>query len=295
VAGADSAAGTASPTAAPAAEGTPTDTPAAEPAKLDAAEEAKRLARINRADAKVAQERQTLATERQQFAQERQQHAAALAELAEVRKLAPTIRQNPLEFLGRFGVGPQQILDLIVADGAKPAATRSDEQTARLAVELNAKIAELQNSVQTSAEAQRQQALARDVEAYKTNAIVPVLADRAKYELTHRALGDKAADEVHALQSGRFQWSQQEVAAGRLRQPVVLTPAQAADEIEVYLRSQRDLLTGSNVAPGKAPQPTTRIEPPAAKPSGSQTPPTTTPRAASWRAPPKAYTTTSKR
>lgn len=291
--GADAAAGSPAPdkpggvpSAAPAAEGAAADPPA-EAAKLTEAEESKRLARINRADQKVAAERQQLAHDRQTFAAERQHHAAALAELDQVRQLVPTVRQNPLAFLQKFGVGPQQILDAIVADGAKPAATKVQEQLTSDAAEWRAKVAELEKSVQTAAETQRQQALAREVEAYKTSAILPVLADTAKYELTHRVLGSKAADEVHALQQQRYLVTQSEVQQGRRQQPEVLSPAQAADLIEQHLRSQRDLLSGTTVEPAKAPQTTARTEPAPVKTSGSQTTKPAT--AGSWRHPPKPY------
>ena len=122
-----------------------------------------------------------------------------------------------------------------------------------------------------------------------TQTIAPVLADASKYELTNRVLGANAANEIFALQHKRFQVTQTEVQQGRRRAPEILTPAQAADQIEKHLRSQRDLYSGTSVAPAKAPQISARTEPPAATPSGSQTPNPAT-RKGGFRAFPKAMT-----
>jgi hypothetical protein len=234
-------------------------------AKLTDAEESRRMARINRAEAK-------LQADRRAFADERAKHAGALSKVQLIEQARELANKDPLRFMAEaFGVAPKAILDSIIAEGAKPEATKLEEKSGREAAELRAKIAELEKSVQTAAEAQKAEAARRDVAAYKSSAIVPVLADATKYELTRRALGDKAADEVFDLQQKRFLITQDEVRAGRRQQPEVLSPAQAADLIEQHLRSQRDLLTGASVAPAKLTQPTARKEPPPVSPSGSQT------------------------
>ena len=241
-------------------------TPGEAAPKLDAAEEAKRLARINRADAK-------LQAERRAFADQQRQHQGTVQRIAQIEQAARHAQTNPLGFLQQaFGVSPQAVLDSIIKEGAKPEATRAQEKAATEAAELRAKIAQLEQSVQTASQAQAEAATRQQVEAYKAQTIAPVLADASKYELTNRVLGTNAANEIFALQHKRFQVTQAEVQAGRRRAPEILTPAQAADMIEKHLRSQRDLLSGTSVAPAQAPQPTARIEPPAAKPSGSQTP-----------------------
>ncbi len=267
-----------------AVDGRSADVPTAtqDPAKLDAAEEAKRLARITRADQKLQAERRT-------FAEERARHEQSLARVQTIEKAAQLAKTNPLAFMQQaFGVAPQQILDSIITEGAKPEATRAQEKSASEAAELRAKLAEIEKTVQATAQAQNAERNARDVEAYKISAIVPILADATKYELTRRALGDKAADEVFALQRNRYNVTAAEVAAGRRRTPEVLSPAQAADMIERHFRSQRDLLTGASVDPAKPPQTTARTEPPAVQPSGSQTQ-NQAARTGGFRAPPKPY------
>ena len=243
--------------------------PAEEPKpseKLTEAEEARRLARIHKAEAK-------LAADRQAFAREREAQANLAQRVQIIEKAAAAAKQDPIGFLHRaFGIAPQAVLDAIIADGSKPEATKAAEKSASEAAELRAKLADIEKTVQDSEKARQQESHRQGVAAYKTSAIAPVLADKAKYELTLRALGEQAAvDEVYALQAKRFALTSQEVAAGKRQAPDVLTPAQAADQIEAYLRSQRDLLTGTSVAPGKSSQPTARTEPPAVQPSGSQT------------------------
>jgi hypothetical protein len=264
--GADSAAAPKPAEPAPAAADKPPEPPPPKPeTKVTEAEEARRLARISRAE-------KDLATKQQSFAQQQAQHAEDLKRVQLVSQAAELAKKNPLGFMQQaFGLTPQQILDSIIAEGARPAAAKAADDAARRQAEVDAKLADFEKTLQSSAEAEKARAHAESVAAYKTSAIAPVLADKAKYELTLRALGDKAVDEVFSYLETRYQITSAEVRSGKRRAPEVLTPAQAADRIEAHLRSQRDLLAGTSVAPGAAPQTTTRLEPPADPKSGSQT------------------------
>jgi len=248
-----------------------------EPPKLDEAEEAKRMARIRTAEGRLAQDRATFAQEKSAFAQERASHAQALEQLKTIQQAAQTARQDPIAFMRRLGVEPSVILEALIADGAKPPAARQQEIDAARDREYRARLDEIQRQLQASQEAQAQRAQAEQVSQYKTATIAPVLADKAKYELTLRALGDKAVDEVFAVQQAFYQRSQRLIQEGKLSEPVVLSPAEAADKLEANYRSQRDLLSGTSAKPAPAPQPPTRPEPPAAPTSGSPAPNPATP------------------
>ncbi len=257
-----------------------------EPEKITASEESRRIARINRAAQKLEGDRRAFAAERAAAAQA----TARIAVLeGHFRSAGAAAKADPLGFLqSTFGVAPQAVLDRIIAEGAKPEATRAQEAGAQQAAALQKKFDELQAEMQRSARENAQQKAARETDEYKRYAIAPTLAQADKYPLTMRALGANAVNEVFALQEARYKVTQAEVAAGRRDKPVLLTPSQAADMIEHHYRSQRDLLTGANVAPGK-PAASTRIDPAKAK-AGSQTQST-----GGYEPPQRSFTIRSKR
>src|ERR1700690_665480 len=246
---------------APAPPAPPPAEPAAEPEELTAAEESKRLARINRAD-------QKLQAERRAFAQECQQHTQGLQRAQALEQHfqggAREAQADPLAFLQRtFGISPQSVLDRVIAEGAKPEATRAQETAARQAAELQAKIQGLESEMQRAAKENAQQRAAQQTEEYKRSTIAPVVADTAKYPLLHAYCRGTGIDPVNEVFSGI------EVRWRATNGKEILTPETVADTFEKHLRSQRDLLTGANGAPAKLTSPP-RIDPAKAT-NGSQT------------------------
>jgi hypothetical protein len=268
--------GAAEPAAEPAVGAAETHSPAspgssadsavpAEPAKpeetkLTAAEESRRLARINRAD-------QRLQAERRSFAQEKQQHAQAMQRAQALEQHYQTghreAHADPLAFLQRtFGISPQSVLDRVISEGAKPEATRMQEASAQQAAQLQAQIKAIQEEQQRGQREFQAQKQAADLENYKRQSIAPVVADASKYALLHtycKAQGLDPVNEVFAGIEARYR------ATGGKQ---TLQPSQVADILEKHLRSQRDLLSGVNVTPAKLTEPP-RTAP--AKANGAQT------------------------
>lgn len=266
-------------TVAPAAVAGPADTPRAsdtpaaaapEPDKaaeqqITAAEGAKRLARINRAD-------QKLQADRRAFAQVQQQHAQSLQRAqqleAHFRGAHQEVQADPLAFLQRtFGISPQAVLDRVIAEGAKPETTRAQEAQARELAEFRARQQEMDEWRKRQEQQSQQQLSAQQIAMHKATQIVPVLESAPdKYKLTLQEHGGQGAvDQIFALQVARLNLIQQ----GKMPANSGLTPQAAADMIEAHYQSLRDRLNGTNVAPAKLSAPP-RSEP--AKPSnGSQT------------------------
>lgn len=236
-----------------------------EETKLTDAEEARRIARINRASQKLSEQQRA-------FAEEKRVHQDALRRvgiLDQVSKqgVAPGAKLQLLQQV--FGWTPQQILDDIVAEGAKPEATRVQEETARVARSQAEQIARLEKQVQDAVKLQQDQKIADDIRSYKQATILPAL-DTAKHELTLREFGSPqaAADAIFELQEKRFRFTQREVAEGKRAAPELLTPSQAADLYETHFRSLREKWGGASAPP--APGSTAnRTEPAPASPSGS--------------------------
>lgn len=197
-----------------------------------------------------------------------------------------------------FGVQPQVLIDELIAHQQRPPAERQGEDFRRELAARDARLAAMEKEMQDSAQREEQSRASEQLRQYKEQHISPVLADRAKFELTHRALGEKAADEVYSLQKARYD----AVQAGKAGKTVgnmtaaqaaalpLLSPAQAAEMIEAELRRRRDVLTGASAPPGKPPEPAKTDGPPRAEASGppAQKPPA--PSSAAWRNPPKPYT-----
>ena len=239
-----------------------TTEPATEPEKISAAEESKRLAHINRASQKLQAERRAFAQERQQHTQNLQR-AQALEQ--HFQRGAQEAQADPLAFMQRtFGISPQAILDRVITEGAKPDATRAQEAAARQAAEFQAKIAGLESEMQRAAKENEQRRTAQETEQYKRSTIAPVVADAAKYPLLHAYCRGTGADAVNEV------WNGIETRWRATNGKEILTPAQVADTFEKHLRSQRDLLTGANVAPARLTAPP-RIDPAKATANGSQT------------------------
>ena len=226
-----------------------------EAATLTAAEEARRLARINRAAQKLQEER---AAFQQSTAQHQQSLARAKALEDHFAGAHREANADPLGFLARtFGINAQAVLDRVIAEGVKPEATRMQESAAAEAAALKAKIDGLEAEIRRGQQESQAQRDAREAHEYKAAAIAPTLAD-PKYSLTTRVLGARAADEVFSLQLAQFKLTGE-----------ALTPAAAADRIEAHFRSQRDLLAGGNVNASESAA-AARTEPP--KSPGPPTP-----------------------
>lgn len=273
-----------------AASGAP-ETAKAEPASdkpaeaLSDAEFAKRMARLTRASEKIAQERQAFAQERENFKTIAQRQQI-------IEQAVHTARSNPLGLLSQLGVQPQAVLDAIIADGAKPEATKLEEARAREAEAFSKRVADLEKQVKDAHEAQAKQKWEADAADYQRNAVLPVLKDAAKYELTLRALGtpEAAAAEIFALQKKRYQVTLAEVREGKRDRPEVLSPEQAALRIENLLRSQLSKLSGTSAKPEEKPANATRPEPANDKTNGSPTHKTAAP-PGRYSTPRKPYTT----
>lgn len=255
---------------------------------LSEAEFSKRMARLNRQAEKVAQERQA-------FAREREQAQVVAQRLQIIERAAAAAKQNPIAFLQQLGVGSQAVLDAIIADGAKPEATKLEEARAKEAEAFNRRVAELEKQMKDAQEAQARDKWTADAAAYVTATVAPLFADTAKYELTLRALGspEAAANEVFDLQRKRYALTLAEVREGKRQHPEALTPEQAADRIEALLRSQLNKLTGTSAKPAETPKTTNRVEPANANPNGSPTHKTATP-VGRYSTPRKPYSTRDK-
>lgn len=243
------------------------ETVADKPAEaLSDAEFAKRMARLTRASEKIAQERQA-------FAQERETYKTIAQRQQIIEQAVQTAKNNPLGLLAQLGVQPQAVLDAIIADGAKPEATKLEEARAREAEAFSKRVADLEKQVKDAHEAQAKQKWEADAADYQRNAVLPVLKDSAKYELTLRALGspEAAAAEIFALQQKRYQVTLAEVREGKRERPEVLSPEQAASKIENLLRSQLSKLSGTSAKPEEKPANATRPEPATDKTNGSPT------------------------
>jgi hypothetical protein len=267
----------------PAAAAAPEAEP--KPETVTATEESKRIARIHRAEAahqeKVAADRRAIAEERAAFDRDR----ATSAERLKRAELIDQIRDKPpasrLKFLQEvFGWQPQQIIDELVAHSQKKPEELQREQTQSEIAAANARLAQLEKERQAETSAREQERAAAQIAQYKTEHIAPVLADRAKYELTHRALGDKAVDEVFSLQRARHDL----IAAGKAGRAIpgsglsaeqaaaepFWSAAECAEVIEAHFKKQRDTLSGTSAPSAKPPEPTKTDEPPRASASGSQ-------------------------
>jgi hypothetical protein len=268
----------------PPAEAPPT--PAAvepKPAEtISAAEEAKRIARITRASQKLAEEKRTLA-------EERKQHAVNLERVKQLETARDYALQDPAEFVARlYGADArvlrQRIVERTIQNNARPPQQQAQELVEERTSGLTARLQEYERELKAlqakQVTAEQEQQITRYVEA----SVMPVLGDASKYELTLRALGgaEAAAKEVFALQRKRYEATKQ-----------TLTPSQAADEIEGYLRGQRDVLngqSGTSAKPAVAPtQSSPKAEPPPATANGS---PARNPHSSmAYRNLPKPYTT----
>lgn len=243
-----------------------TEPPKTDEPKLTEAEEARRIARINRASQKLTEQQRA-------FAEERRQHAEGLRRVALIDQFAKQGAENPAlipQLLHQaFGWAPQKVLDGYVAEGAKPEATRMQEESARQAQAQAEKIAALEKQVQDAVRLQQEQKIADDVRNYKRATILPAL-DTAKHELTLREFGspESAADAIFELQEKRFRLTQREVAEGKRAVPELLTPSQAADLYEAHFKSLKDKWSGTSATPAPAPT-AKRTEPAPASPSGS--------------------------
>jgi len=243
--------------------------PKAEPKEpkeaLSAAEEAKRLARISRAEKqsreKILAERAELTKREQEMTSIRQEHQALRQHFQQARAQA---HADPLQFLEQtFGIKAQTVIDRIIGESAKTEPQRLSEAADRRAKEAEQRVAALEEEHKRSRAQAQQESQAKQVADYKANAIAPVLKDD-KYALTNKALGADAVNQVWALIDTHY------ALTAKRGQAVLLTPAQAADIIEKHYQSQRDLLSGTTVAPAKL-SATPTPSPAPAKANGQQT------------------------
>lgn len=241
--------------------------PAEKPEALTEAEFSRRMAKLTRASENVAKQRQD-------FARERQEHAQNLQKLQIVERAAQAAKANPLAFLQQaFGIQPQQVLDAIIADGAKPEATRAQEQNSEQAKQFDERLKKYETELAQEREARAREKLATDFAEYQDKSIVPLFANAKKYELTLRYFDGNtkaAASEVFALIQNRYNFTLREAQEGKRQGPETLSPDKAADLIELTLKQRRDKLTGSSVPPSE-PTPPKRQEPATASANGSPT------------------------
>lgn len=251
--------------------------------KITEAEEARRIARIHRQEAKLSEERQRFAQERAAHAQDVQR--VRILEQLRTKPPPPADRLQLIETV--FGWRAQDILDAVIAQGAQTPEQKAAATAAATAEAERQRLAQLEQTVQNGIAEQRRREEHAQLEAYKATAVAQTLADKTRHPNLHRALGDEAVNEVFALQEARYNESLPQIRQGLRASPEVLTPQQAADIIEAYFKQLHDKLAGTNVAPAPAPA-TPKVEPPPASASGSQT---ATAHNAAFRPFAKSYTT----
>jgi hypothetical protein len=229
------------------------DKPPDKPAVTEA-EEARRIARIHREESRVAEAKRQVAEERK-----------ALQGYIQLKQTLDTIRQNPptdkLRWIESvFGWNAQALLDDVVSTGV-----RTPEQQAALAEQQakdahDARLASLEQTVKNNAQSYAEERTERARQEYLNQVVAPAVADRAKFELTYRACGNDPQRVATEVLNYQF----------LVRQKENITPQQAAERIENYLKEQKSMLDGPSVKTEPAPQ-STVPEPPKPAANGQQT------------------------
>lgn len=238
---------------------TPADAAAEEAPKVDRAEEAKRLARIARAETKLSEAKRT-------FAAEQSRHAEALSRVAQMDKAKDLVHKDAVGFLNRmWGVTPQQIVDqLVAASTGKPAVGAAP--TAPSATDE--RIAALETQLQEAEKKSKSQDLERQTREWIKDAVVPVVTDATKYPFLNNEFGGDAAHHVYLTIKANWE---------RDTSKPPPSPQATADFIEKHFRdkaAKAAKLLGGGAATQQTANPSKVAAPQAApKPAAAQTPP----------------------
>lgn len=244
------------PAETPAAE---TETAEAEPPKVDRAEEAKRLARIARAEAKLSEAKRAFATEQSK-------HAEALSRVAQMDKAKDLVQKDPIGFLHRmWGITPQQIVDHLVATTTgKPVAGAGPAQTSA----TDERIAALETQLKEAATKSKEQDLERQTREWIRDAVVPIVSDATKYPFLNYEFGGEAAHHVYLTIKANWE---------RDTSKPPPSPQVVADFIEKHFRdkaAKAPKLPSDGAVPPQTANPNRVAAPQAApKPAAAQTPP----------------------